>query len=69
MEFGNLSFSTHESCDWSKWTLKQFEETFGVQIKANCKESVEEIAAALGIKMPTKKAKGDALPEITEKGE
>ena len=60
MEFGKISFN--EKIDWSKLTLKEFSEIYSKIIQSGCKESVEEIAKILGIKIPPEKKK-DVSPE------
>ena len=51
MKFGTIDINTKD-VDWSTVTWKQFLETYNNSLKGNVKESPEEIAKALGVKVP-----------------
>lgn len=59
MKFGNTDINTTDhSVNWKEWTWKDFMKFFDNSLKGNVNETPEEIAKALGVKVPKEKLKG-----------
>lgn len=58
MKFGDTDIN--ENIDWSKWTWKEFLSFYENSLK-NVKETPEEIAKILGVKVPVQKPKSEKV--------
>ena len=59
MKFGSVDINTE--VNWSEWSWKDFQDFYDSSLKGNVTESPEDIAKALGVKVPkTKQKSGDA---------
>lgn len=54
MKFGIVDINTTD-VDFSKWTYKEFVVFYDAGLKGNVTETPEEVAKALGIKVPVQK--------------
>jgi hypothetical protein len=58
MKFGDTD--VNETLDWSAWSWKDFLDFYATSLK-NVKESPEEVAKVLGVKVPVQKPKGESV--------
>jgi hypothetical protein len=56
MKFGDTD--VNESLDWSAWKWEDFLSFYNTSLK-NVKETPEEVAKVLGVKVPVQKPKGE----------
>lgn len=55
MKFGNVDINTtDQSVNWKAWTWKEFLSFYETSLKNKVTESPEEIAMALGVRVPKK---------------
>jgi hypothetical protein len=61
MKFGEVDINTTDpSVNWKDWTWKEFLNFYEHSVKGHATETPEEIAKALGVKVPKAKKGGDA---------
>lgn len=59
MKFGEVDINTTDpSVKWKEWTWKEFLNFYEHSLKAHVTETPEDIAKALGVKVPKIKLKG-----------
>lgn len=59
MIFGSVDINPVDP-KWDKWTWKEFTAFYDSSLRGNVKESPEEIAKVLGVKVPVQKPKPEA---------
>jgi hypothetical protein len=57
MKFGDVDINP--DCNWGEWDWKEFLSFYDSSLKGHVIETPEDIAKALGVKVPKAKTKGE----------